>query len=111
MHKVNKQTNDKPGPGRHGELLLLDEVVGDGGAAVPAGVLPLQHEGVRPHLAEGGEARRVGPVAHLQGTYSEVSGSVLHLYFSLQYIIDKKSRQIDKGKFAELNVHLGDVHK
>ena len=54
-----------PRPRRHGQLLLLYDVVGDGRPAVPRRGLPLEHQGVGADLAARGVAGRVGTVRDL----------------------------------------------
>ena len=53
-----------PRPSGHRELLLFDDVVGDGRATVPQRLLPLEDETVSANLAAEREARRVWPVAN-----------------------------------------------
>ena len=50
-------------PGGHGQLLFLDDEIGDGRAAVPVGLLPFENQGIRSDLAASGESGRVGAVA------------------------------------------------
>jgi len=62
-----------PGPAGHRQLLLLHDVVGDGGSTVPVRHLPFKDQGVGSDLAGLGEPGRVRPVADLDVDKSEVA--------------------------------------